>query len=481
MKQIGIYIIFLFLILLVLLAVLIILKVSAFSSRVSYIPEALSESAEPLRNPYCGFYHIVPYTLSEEYAVSNGYSDYINSYREPLALLEINLKNYRTAEIGKTGLKQLEDILSAWASSPLGTKLIIRFLYDLDGMALATEPDSLRLILRHMEQVGETVNRYRDTVYIIQGVFIGNWGEMHHSKFEDDKSVKKLINKLNEVIDPRIYLSVRTPAQWRMINGAYEPPADFPSLEKSPCLKERLGLFNDGILGSETDLGTYGSALKGEAESPYYKRTRDEELKFQNSLCRYAPNGGEAVFNNSLSELEASVSALKTMHISYLNADYDSRVLEKWKNSVWQGDDAFNGVDGYTYIKSHLGYRFFTDSCKIRKSGIINSDLNLNLTLKNSGFSCALMPLQATVTLLNGKSGECISVPLDADLRKLGGGEKKTFTVKLPLKNLKKGEYLICFSVKDKTSEHIIALANNNKPREYGLLLGKLIYCRNIK
>lgn len=476
MKQIYIYIIFLLLVLLVLLAVLIILKVSAFSSRVSYTPEVFSESADPLDNPYCGFYHIVPYTLSDECAASNDYADFINSYRESLALLEINLKNYRTAEITKAGLKQLEDILSTWASSPVGTKLILRFLYDLDGIALATEPDSLELILKHMEQVGETVNRYRDTVYIIQGVFIGNWGEMHHSKFEDDKSVKKLINKLNEVIDPPIYLSVRTPAKWRMINETYDPPSDFPSLRTEPSLTERLGLFNDGILGSETDLGTYASALKSEAESPSYIGTRDEELEFQNRLCRYVPNGGEAVFNNNLSELETSVSALKTMRISYLNADYDSRVLEKWKNSVWQVNDEFKGSDGYTYIKAHLGYRYFIDSCKIKKSGIINSVFILSLTLKNSGFSSALMPISATVTLLKEKNGESISLPLESDLRKLGGGEKKTFTVKLPLKNLKKGEYLIYFSLKDKTSGHIIALANKNKPQEYGLFLGKLIY-----
>ena len=73
------------------------------------------------------------------------------------------------------------------------------------------------------------------------------------------------------------------------------------------------------------------------------------------------------VFNQNLSSLETAVSALKEMQISYLNADYDSRVLEKWKDSVWQGDDAFNGCDGYTYIKAHLGYRYLINSCKIKK------------------------------------------------------------------------------------------------------------------
>ena len=62
----------------------------------------------------------------------------ITSYTEALALLEINLKNYRKAEIGEKGLSQLNGILAAWEKSPFGTKLILRFLYDWDGIALAT-------------------------------------------------------------------------------------------------------------------------------------------------------------------------------------------------------------------------------------------------------------------------------------------------------------------------------------------------------
>lgn len=440
---------------LTLIATIIVLKIVCFFGRAYYTAEVFSESNKPLQNPYCGFYHIIGYTLSDSY-------DKCDNYTDQLVLLEINLKNYRTTDISEKGLEQLNDILAKWAQSPNGTKLILRFLYDWDGIALATEPDSLNLVLKHIEQIAPTINRHRDCIYIMQGVFIGNWGEMHHSKFCDVNSLKQLINKLNDVIDPSIYLSLRTPAQWRSVTEIYNPPEKISAFSTKKPLFSRLGLFNDGILGSESDLGTY-------AESE-----RKKELKFQNELCRYVPNGGEVVYNSNLSRLETAVSALKTMHISYLNEDYDSRVIEKWKNSVWTGDGVFNGCDGYSYINAHLGYRYFIDSCKLKKSGFLRSEYTLEITVKNSGFSSTLKPFESAVTLINKETEDCVRIPIDADFECIGSESKKTFTATLPVKELKQGEYLIYFSVKSKTGGQTVFMANENDITKYGYLLGRL-------
>lgn len=447
---------------LILLLAFIVIKIISCLDRVCYTSEVLSENVEPLSNPYIGFYHIIGYTLSEDNHPPNNDTNVTCAYTRSLALLEINLKNYRATDISEKGLAQLDEILTEWEGTPNGTKLILRFLYDWDGIALATEPDSLNLVLKHMEQIAPTVNRHRDCIYIMQGVFIGNWGEMHHSKFQDEGSVKQLINKLNDVIDPSIYLSVRTPKQWRTVTGIYSLPEQSPDWSTKKTLFSRLGLFNDGILGSDTDLGTYA------------ENEREKELAFQNNLCRYVPNGGEVVFNQKLSSLETAVSALKEMQISYLNADYDSRVLEKWKNAVWQGNDAFNGCDGYTYVKAHLGYRYLIDSFRMKKTGLLNTDYTLCLTLINSGFSNTLKPFEASIVLENTNTKECSYIPFNADFMSLYGGDKKTFRVKLPIKTIKKGEYLIYFSVKDKVSGQTIAFAHQNQPQKYGILIGRL-------
>ncbi|MGN0359375.1 MAG: hypothetical protein ACI4EM_01400, partial [Hominisplanchenecus sp.] len=66
------------------------------------------------------------------------------------------------------------------------------------------------------------------------------------------------------------------------------------------------------------------------------------------------------------------------------------------------------------------------------------------------------------------------TVPLSADLRKLESGQKKSFTVKLPVKDLERGSYEIYFSVKDETSGQMILLGNQNETTKDGYLLGQL-------
>ena len=462
LKSLNIQHIILLISALTLIATIIVLKIVCFFGRAYYSAEVFSESNKPLQNPYCGFYHIIGYTLSDIYDKCYNCTDQINKYTDQLVLLEINLKNYRTTDISENGLANLNDILAKWTQSQNGTKLILRFLYDWDGIALATEPDSLNLVLKHIEQIAPTINRHRDCIYIMQGVFIGNWGEMHHSKFSDINSVKILINRLNELIDPSVFLSVRTPSVWRGVTDLCDPPEKSPLLGVDNFLTARLGLFNDGILGSESDLGTYA---EGE---------RKKELIFQNKLCRYVPNGGEVVYNSNLSRLETAVSALKTMHISYLNEDYDSRVIEKWKSSVWTGEGAFNGCDGYSYIKAHIGYRYFIDSCKLKKSGFLRPEYTLEITVKNNGFSGTLKPFESAVTLINKETEDCVRIPIDADFECIGNESKKTFTAKLPVKELKQGEYLIYFSVKSKIGGQTVFMANESDITKYGYLLGRL-------
>ena len=84
----------------------------------------------------------------------------------------------------------------------------------------------------------------------------------------------------------------------------------------------RLGLYNDGMLGSVSDLGTYGDTKRKDATSPSYKGTREDELKFQNTLCQYVPNGGEVVSDNSYNDLQGVIFKVPNCeHVSYVAAD----------------------------------------------------------------------------------------------------------------------------------------------------------------
>ena len=85
------------------------------------------------------------------------------------------------------------------------------------------EPENLDIILQHMEQVGDVIREYHSCIYTLQGLFIGNWGEMNGTKYTDPDSMRELAARLADVSDASTFLSVRTPAQWRKITGEAAP------------------------------------------------------------------------------------------------------------------------------------------------------------------------------------------------------------------------------------------------------------------
>ena len=185
---------------------------------VEYTPAKISESAATLSNPYCGFYQLNGYVLSDSTsadAAATWGAERCSSDPYQLMLLEINLREYSGTAISQNGLNELNAILDACADAK--KQLILRFLYDWDGQALSTEPANISTIQNHMKQVSGIVNSHVNCVYLLQGVFTGNNGEMNHTNFGDSESVRVLMEQLADVIDNKIFLSVRTPAQLRSI------------------------------------------------------------------------------------------------------------------------------------------------------------------------------------------------------------------------------------------------------------------------
>lgn len=435
------------------------------SQKLMFFPEPLSETADVLKNPYQGFYRIVPYTLTDD---GSQQVSTVSEYDLPLVLLEINLEQFRDGPISDPALGQLDAILDTWSQSD--SQILLRFLYDWNGIARTKEPNSLSTILTHIDQVGEIVNRYPSSVYLMQGVLIGNWGEMHGSAFSDDGSVQTLVNHLHRVIDPSIYLSLRTPAQWRMVTGLNDLPE--ASFSDGTSLAARLGLYNDGMLGSLSDLGTYGDTLRKDAGPG----TREEEIRFQNQLCQYVPNGGEVVYNTPYNDLPAAVQYLQAIHVSYLNADYDPAALDKWKSTVWKEADVFSGCDGLTYVKAHLGYRYTARKFTLQKRGLFQPHIHLCLTLDNVGFSNTLKPFEAAFLLENTDQGEHIRLPVAFDFRTLTSGKNAVLTASIPASDLPEGSYRILFSLTDGATGREILLANTSYMEGAGLLLGQLDY-----
>ena len=133
------------------------------------------ESPRFLQNPNRGFYRIYAFCITDQAVDYAAEIDRLYSVDDDttLALIEVNLMEYRNGDISQAGLENIDALFKALAGKD--KQLIVRFLYDLEGNNLLTEPDSLDIILRHMEQLREVFHRGANSIFTLQGLFVGDW------------------------------------------------------------------------------------------------------------------------------------------------------------------------------------------------------------------------------------------------------------------------------------------------------------------
>lgn len=430
-----------------------------------------TESSRVLYNPNRGFYKIYGFTPSDEW------EDYeaavnqrmCNDNDTMLAMVQINLQKYRDGAISQAGLEHIDQLFCALEAR--GKQYIIRFLYDWEGKNEAVEPESVDIILKHMEQLEDIFHRYEDIIFVHQGIFIGNWGEMNGTRYLGD--MQRLALQLEAVTGDKLFLGVRMPAQWRQITEIGEISKE--ALTES-VIAARLSLFNDGIMGNEGDYGTYGTQSKEKA-GVFSLWNRAEELAFQEELCRYVPNGGEVIVENPVNDFENAVRDMATMHITYINSGYDRNVLDKWADTMVMEEGCFYGMDGLTYMERHLGYRLLiTDTAM--SYDFWKDVLSVEVTLQNVGFAPMYKKPEVYMVLRDAQNNTDFIYQLPADVRVLAGGNEGdsllTINKEISLAGFAEGEYMVYFFMKDSDSGMHIQLANEQEEGRYGYLLGEV-------
>lgn len=240
-------------------------------------------------------------------------------------------------------------------------------------------------------------------------------------------------------------VAVRKPAQWRELTLGWTEQE-----------KKKLTLFNDGIFGSETDLGTYGTLSP---ETPGQKIcSREEELEWQkNEMCgKFC--GGEAIWGSG-AEPAPFVSApkamadLERMHISYLNSTYDLRRLEQWKAETVEDES------GLEAIGKRLGYRFVVEGVEF-----VSEREELQITLENKGFAELTEEADCYLELeRNGTLQKKIQIATDARLWK--SGEKTTLCqkIKLPAELAEPEEQKLYLALYRRRDGRTISFANQGE------------------
>lgn len=435
--------------------------------------EQFTESARELNNPNRGFYEMFGLRIAEEPVDwKAAIEDRIKKDSDTvLCLVEINLQAYRLGPISEAGLENLEALFEELSKQD--KQYIIRFLYDWNGENMQYEPKDINIIVEHMKQIGPIVKKYKDCIFTLQSLFIGNCGEMNNTRYMDGDSLQILAKALASATDDDIFLAVRTPLHWRQIAQASDVAE---VLESNSPFANRLGLFNDGMLGNVYDCGTYSTQSKSEV-GIFKEWSRDEELEFQDTLCRTVPNGGEVIIDNEYNDLDNAIADFNRMHVSYLNDGYDLNVLQKWRNSTVHDEGIFDGMDGFSYMKNRLGYRLVLRECRMQQD-FWKDTLQIELDIQNVGFAPIYKECEASLIFCPKEEGIMYQMKVEQNLTKLAGGndtdQTETIQATIPLHNLSKTDYDVYFLLRDKASGKVIYFGNEQDCENNGYKIGQL-------
>lgn len=334
----------------------------------------LSERPENVSNPCRGWYQIHNFQADSE--PDFGELEWCLDRKDTLALVFVDIGGFRDRELDVEALRRIRRILDFFRNN--GYDMILRVAYDHQGRAVEREPYFWDQVKGHMRQVGELLRDYGESIFVYQGLLTGNWGEMHTTRFQDEKKRIELWKILEEYRPKSTYAAVRRPAYWRQLHGEQQS-------RKSEI--SDMGLFDDAMFASEDHLGTFGLLSRENGWGEQWKR--EEELSFEEELCRSVPNGGEAVYGEEFqTQLTPKLveDTLRRMHITYLNKTYDSRILDIWKQWKYSGVEVWNGKSLYEYIGAHLGYRLVIRD--VRFQTVRGGDEGrLEITVENTGFA----------------------------------------------------------------------------------------------
>lgn len=290
-----------------------------------------------------------------------------------------------------------------------GSTIAVRFRYDSNGKE-NPEPATFEQVLHHIQQIKENglLEDYKDILMFVETGFVGKWGEQHGGKYTSLDYKVQLVNAMLECVPKEIPITVRTPnifAAWAGITTA--EMADYVAEPNSDAA--RIGLYNDGYMGSDTDLGTYSNRaaetawMQLQMQNTYYGGEFSGNLDWAQKYDTYLP--------------ENAIPEMYRTHLSYINSniyslykDYtfgEAYDVENVDNSAYYGQTVFQ------FIRDHLGYRFVIRDANISETVEAGKQLQCEISIENTGFANPIRPLKAEVLL--EKEGNYIQTEVDLD------------------------------------------------------------------
>ena len=275
--------------------------------------------------------------------------------------------------------------------------VVVRICYDpwYNGRSNVT-PDH-EWVLKHVKQLAPVLSKNTDVIVALEMGMHGAYGEMHSDTNITYDRVAEAVNLMLRNTPPELKILTRTGNYSAKVLGFDDWGVDFHiDGEKFAEIAKakgdtmyRVGMFNDGYLGTQYDYGTWGVDCKTSI-------CREEGVAWLEKYGINTPYGGEALTTAENYQVINTPEFLSyegfRTHTSYLNIQWNNNLIDSWKKSLFKQKDfdydpaRYDSLSGFKYINDHLGYRFVLRESWLSDTVGADGILRAKLRIQNVGF-----------------------------------------------------------------------------------------------
>ena len=302
-----------------------------------------------------------------------------------------------------------------------GGYVIVRICYDpwYNGRSNVT-PDH-EWVLKHVKQLAPVLSKNTDVIVALEMGMHGAYGEMHSDTNITYDCVAEAVNLMLRNTPPELKILTRTGNYSAKVLGFDNWGVDFNiNGEKFAEIAKakgdtmyRVGMFNDGYLGTQYDYGTWGADCKTSI-------CREEGVAWLEKYSINTPYGGEALTTANGYQVINTPEFLAyegfRTHTSYLNIQWNYNLINSWKATLFKQKDfdynptRVDSLTGFKYINDHLGYRFVLRESWLSDTVGDDHVLRAKLRIQNVGFGNLTWNAPVRLAVLEDLEGSNLTV-----------------------------------------------------------------------
>ena len=289
-----------------------------------------------------------------------------------------------------------------------GGHVIVRICYDPWYNGRSNVTPAHEWVLKHVKQLAPVLSKNTDVIVALEMGMHGAYGEMHSDTSITYDRVAEATNLMLRNTPPELKILTRTGNYSAKVLGFDNWGVDFDiNGEKFAEIAKakgdtmyRVGMFNDGYLGTQYDYGTWGADCKTSI-------CREEGVAWLEKYGINTPYGGEALTTANGYQVINTPEFLAyegfRTHTSYLNIQWNNNLIDSWKKTPFTQKDfdydpaRVDSLSGFKYINDHLGYRFVLRESWLSDTVGADGILRAKLRIQNVGFGNLTHKMKASL------------------------------------------------------------------------------------